>query len=105
MSAKKVSTSQLRSFSDLARFLPRSRERKKVHVSTLHRWRARGHGGVRLDCVKTPSGWCTSLEAVQDFFKQLTAAACPGRGTVKVNEQQDARRQERIEQQLETFGF
>jgi hypothetical protein len=104
ISRTKVSTSRLRTFADIARFLPRTREGKKVHVSTLHRWRVRGHAGVYLRCVKTPSGWCTSLDAVWEFFEQLTRSECRTTGGVKPDKKQDARRQERVEQQLDTFG-
>jgi hypothetical protein len=52
------------------RYVPRRRGRK-VHASTLHRWATRGYRGVLLDAVRTPSGWCTSVKAVQRFLSAL----------------------------------
>jgi hypothetical protein len=97
--------SQLRSFSDVARFLPRNRRGKKVHVSTLHRWRASGYDGVRLRCVKTPGGWRTSLEAVEEFFRLLTERKEQCRQQTSGQGPQADRHRRSVEQQLDTLGI
>jgi len=63
---------QLISLAELARNLPRRRRGRPVHASTVHRWRARGVDGIRLECVRIGGAWCTSREAFQRFSDRLT---------------------------------
>ena len=48
---------------------------KKPHVSTLFRWAQKGVRGIRLETIQIGGTRCTSLEALQRFFDQLTQAA------------------------------
>ncbi len=43
----------------------------KRHISSLHRYRLRGVGGVRLDAVKLGGRWFTSEESIDRFVAQL----------------------------------
>jgi hypothetical protein len=58
------------------RWLPRPRGgAKRQAVSTFHRWRRPGVRGVRLRCIRVPSGWATTREWVAEFFEGLTRVA------------------------------
>jgi hypothetical protein len=46
----------------------------KRHVSSVHRYRLRGIGGVRLEAVKLGGRWYTSEQAIDRFVAQLNAA-------------------------------
>ncbi len=52
--------------------LPRRRRGRKTHVSTLYRWTTAGCRGVRLDTIQVGATRCTSREALQRFFEQLS---------------------------------
>lgn len=54
--------------------LPRRRAGKRPHVSTLYRWSKHGCNGVRLETIRFGGTLCTSIEAIQRFAEQLTAA-------------------------------
>jgi hypothetical protein len=62
-------------FSEATRFCPRRRKGRKVHASTIYRWAIHGCGGIYLEAVKTPSGLCTSIQAIQRFLNRLTMAS------------------------------
>jgi hypothetical protein len=72
------SLSDLLPFSRIAKLIEPSRNGKSIHVATLGRWRdpgVRSRDGksmIRLRCTRTPSGWRTSVDAVQEFFNALT---------------------------------
>lgn len=57
-----------------ARRLPSRRLDRPVHVSTIHRWRRLGVGGICLECVRIGAVWCTSLQAYSRWVERLTAA-------------------------------
>ncbi len=66
------------SFSEAAKKLPKARNGKKIHVSTIYRWSVGGsknHAGeiVRLETIKIGGTTCTSLEALQRFFERLSS--------------------------------
>ena len=106
MTGKHVSLCRLRTFKDIARFLPKSRQGKIVHVSTLHRWRLRGKQGVFLRCVRTPSGWKTSLDFVHEFFDRLTEVSKPGiDGSRQPSPIKEEVRQRRVEEELKAMGL
>lgn len=65
---------ELITLNEAARQCPRRRQGKKPHLSTLYRWATRGSRGVVLETLQTPSGLCTSNEALRRFFDQLTVA-------------------------------
>jgi hypothetical protein len=56
---------------EIPEHLPRRRG-KKVHKSTVFRWR-NGLRGVRLETIRCGGTLCTSLQAVQRFFDALSA--------------------------------
>lgn len=68
---------QVVTLGEAAKKLPRLRNGKKLHLSTLFRWSQRGkiaHDGVRirLETIMIGGTKCTSLEALQRFFDRLT---------------------------------
>src|SRR3954451_11871564 len=62
----------LLSLAQAAEQLPRRRRGRKTHVSTLYRWTTAGCRGVRLDTIQVGATRCTSREALQRFFEQLS---------------------------------
>jgi hypothetical protein len=101
MAVNQLTTEQLLKFSEIAKLLPRNRRRKKVHPSTLHRWR-QGYRGVRLEALLTPSGWVTSLAAVHRFFEQLGVAGQTHTESPPAPEQADA---DQVERRLAEWGL
>ena len=57
--------------SEAARTLPRGRNGKRLHVSTLHRWVGRGLRGVVLETIRVGGRRYTSTQALQRFFDRL----------------------------------
>lgn len=47
---------------------------RRLHLSTVHRWRLRGVAGVKLETVLIGGRRYTSREALQRFFARSTAA-------------------------------
>ena len=66
---------ELLTFSQAAAYCPRRRQGRKPHVSTLQRWATRGCRGVVLETLRTPSGRCTTAQAIQRFFDRLLLAS------------------------------
>ncbi len=58
--------------------LPRRRGGRKTHVSTLYRWATGGCRGVVLETINVGATRCTSREAMQRFFEQLSAPNAAG---------------------------
>jgi hypothetical protein len=52
--------------------LPRRRHGQKAHASTLYRWSTTGCRGVVLETIQVGATRCTSREALQRFYEQLT---------------------------------
>ena len=48
---------------------------RRVHPSTIHRWRMRGARGVKLETLLAGGTRYTSAEALSRFFAATTAAA------------------------------
>ena len=68
------------SFAEAAKRLPKVRNGKKLHLSTLFRWAQTGKiakDGMRihLETIQIGGTKCTSLEALQRFFDRLTVEA------------------------------
>lgn len=60
---------------EAAALLPRRRRGRKVAASTLWRWSRYGLHGVYLQVWAVGgSGTCTTLEALETFFEQLSSA-------------------------------
>lgn len=56
--------------------LPRRRRGKRPHVATLFRWANTGVRGVTLETIQCGGTRCTSVEAIQRFFKRCTDPSC-----------------------------
>lgn len=72
-------TEQLIPLAEVAVILPKSREGKSIHPTTLRRWTTEGVGGVTLEAVKIGRRLFTSKEAVSRFIRQQAGAATPRR--------------------------
>ena len=57
---------------DAAKELPRRRRGRKTHVSCIYRWSTVGCRGVVLETLQVGGTRCTSREALQRFFEQLS---------------------------------
>ncbi|TWU44143.1 hypothetical protein Q31b_16790 [Novipirellula aureliae] len=97
------------SLSEATKRLPKVRNGKKLHLSTLFRWAQAGkiaNDGmrVRLETIQVGGTKCTSLEAMQRFFDRLT-------GKVEVvtppsiTHREQRRRHERAMKELEEMGI
>ena len=51
-----------------------TRNEKKVHPSTLHRWRSKGIRGIRLVCTRIGGCWYTTQNALEEFCRKLSAS-------------------------------
>lgn len=67
-----IGREELITFAEAAKLLPRRRQGRKLHVSTLHRWCTKGVRGVRLEYLSVGGTRCTSVPALQRFFDALT---------------------------------
>lgn len=67
-----IATETVMSLTEAAKILPRRRAGRKPHVSTLYRWAARGLKGIVLETVQVGGTTCTSREAMQRFFENLS---------------------------------
>jgi hypothetical protein len=92
-------------------WVPRRRRGRKCHVSTLYRWATAGCRGVRLEVLACGHTLCTSREALQMFFEELTKRRGLGQPAVPVTShgvrRSATRRQrdsERAARQLESMG-
>lgn len=94
---------------EAAKRLPRVRNGKKLHLSTLFRWAQRGKRSndgmqIRLETIQVGGTKCTSLQALQRFFDRLT-------GDQKVitppsiTQREAQRRQEQAMRELEEAGI
>lgn len=68
-----ISSEQVVTFTEAVSHLPQRRRGKRPNVATLYRWSNEGNRGIRLEYLMIGSTRCTSLEALQRFFDQLTA--------------------------------
>jgi hypothetical protein len=64
----------LRTLAQAADELPRRRRGRRTHVSTLYRWATVGCRGIVLETLQVGGTRCTSLEALQRFFENLSAS-------------------------------
>jgi hypothetical protein len=68
-----IRSESILSLNNAAKVLPRRRQGKKPHFSTVWRWAMKGCRGVRLETIRVGGTLCTSREALQRFFDQLSA--------------------------------
>jgi len=64
---------ELITLKDICQVLPRRRRGRKPAFSTVWRWSLHGVRGVKLETLRVGGTLCTSREAVQRFFEQLSA--------------------------------
>ncbi|MDA8563103.1 DUF1580 domain-containing protein [Mariniblastus sp.] len=76
---------------------------KRIHPSTIHRWRLRGVRGVRLETLLIGGTRNTSAEALSRFFAATTAAA-DGESVAVVSNVPDAKRVTAAEAYLAAEG-
>jgi hypothetical protein len=98
-----VNAEHILTLSQFARHFPRRRSDRPVHPSTVHRWRAAGVHGVRLECVRIGGIWHTSLEAYARWVEQLTTIEMRGEcglPSLVARSQGDA-----VERQLDDIGL
>ena len=86
---------ELVSLTEATRALPRGRNGKRLHVSTLHRWAGRGLRGVVLETIHVGGRRYTSTEALQRFFDRLGASDRAARRGVSAPEEGRVARAER----------
>ena len=67
------------SFRDAARYVGSLKGGRRVSLQTLWRWSTRGCRGAMLETICVGGARCTSKEALQRFFDQLTESRAPGR--------------------------
>jgi hypothetical protein len=103
-----IASDQLITFAQLAKRIPRRRNERPVHPSTIHRWRSPGLRGVRLECIRIGGAWHTSIEAFQRFCERLSEhdrADQQARGQpASAADEQSACYQDRVEQTLKEMG-
>jgi hypothetical protein len=93
---------KLISLPQAAKLFPCSQAGRTVHVGAVYRAAKRGHGGVRLETVRTPR-LATSREAVARYFEALTARSMnpePPRPR-----HQERRRHEHVSAALDRLGL
>lgn len=60
-------------------FVPRRRGRR-VSAATIWRWIVTGKKGIKLEAMRSPSGWWTTRQAIERFY--LALSHLDGRGAV-----------------------
>lgn len=75
-----------------------------VHVTTTYRWAMRGLRGYKLETAMAGGRRVTTLEALDRFFAQITAAA-DGEPPPSRTSKQRERAIANAEQELERDGF
>ena len=64
---------------------------KRIHPTTIHRWRIRGARGVKLDTILIGGQRFTSVETLLRFFAESTEAESPASASVTLDRHQQAR--------------
>ena len=90
------------SLSKATRLLPKRRQGKKPHVSTLYRWAGSGLKGVQLETIQVGGTLCTSREALQRFFQRLGDKNRPSVASPPRRRKSDL---DRVEKDLDAAGF
>lgn len=88
---------------EACKFFPRSRRGKKAHLSRLYRYSTTGCRGVVLETIQCGATRCTSVQAIDRFFRALTEQAVPSRENAVKRERSSS--ESEIERQLDdVFG-
>lgn len=61
---------ELMPLNEVVKMIPR-RNNNTIHVSTLHRWRSKGIGGVKLEAQKIGGLYYTTKSAVNVFLSNI----------------------------------
>lgn len=77
MFLQEISRGEGLSLREICKIIPSSRSRKPATLSRILRWILIGCGGpngkrIRLEALKSPSGWISTPAAVTRFFLKLT---------------------------------
>ena len=96
---------QVVSLNEAARMLPRRREGKKPHVSTLYRWTIRGVRGVILETIQVGGTRCTSVEALHRFFERLSIDDHGDPPAVPQMTDSQRRELDRVNRELDRLGL
>jgi len=103
--ASRLLAEGLISLTEAARHCPRHREGRKVHRSTVSRWATRGVRGCVLETLRTPSGLCTTKQALARFFQEITNTTQATPAAPRVSRFPDDRRHAEVERELRArFG-
>ena len=78
--------------------------KKRLHVSTLHRWRLRGIRGIKLETILIGGVRYTSTRSLQEFAEKTTAAA-DGKAIPNRTSNQREADLDRAEKVLEEFNL
>jgi hypothetical protein len=92
---------ELIAFVEVPALLPRRRGGKRVHVATIHRWATVGCRGIRLKFVQVGGTRCVRRADLDEFLRELTAAAT--RGMAPTTPRSPAARRREIEQANRTL--
>lgn len=84
-------------------WLPRRRNGKRLHVSTVFRWAQRGLHGVRLPVTQCGGTKCTTEADLRQFFAQLSAGG--GDAPQVRTSAQRRRAMDRANRELEAAGI
>jgi Protein of unknown function (DUF1580) len=100
-----IASETILTLSEAAERLPRRRNGRSTHVSTLYRWTVSGCRGVVLEHTQIGATRATSLEALQRFFDRLTRGD-EGATTLPLSRSlvQRQRRSEAAARELERIG-
>lgn len=87
-----LTSERVMTLAQATKHLPRRRQGKKPHASTLYRWAMNGVQGVRLEVIRVGGTLCTSLEALQRFCERCTDSSTPAKTkTTKAREREIVR--------------
>jgi hypothetical protein len=100
----------VRNLTEAANLFPSFRNGRPVHPATLTRWILKGVRGpngacVRLEALKRPAGWITSVEAVERFLAALTPNLNASRAPTPATPGKRRRASERAAKELEKLGI
>jgi hypothetical protein len=105
-----LSTEKLLNISQAAKRFPPYRAGRPVHAATVTRWilsGIRGPGGqrIRLEAVRRPAGWLTSVEAIERFLLALTPELDGSSASTPRSPGKRERASERAGRELDRLGI
>jgi len=105
-----LQTEELLSLAKAAKLIPPARRGKKCHISTLLRWITSGAKTpsgetVRLDAVRLPRGWVTTIGALERFITALTPDMATERPPPPRSPAARQRASARAERELDKVGI